>query len=608
MKPFYWRMKAVWAGLPLCMAVLVSGCGGGGGGASEPPAPTSSIISGTAAAGAPVVGYVSVRDSSTNQQPVLTNIAIEANGHYSVDVAGLQAPYAFLASGSVGGKTVSYYSAATAADAGKTINITPFTDLMIRNIAATAVDAFLATPAGMASLTTAELDAQRVALTSQLAPALQAMGLSDSVDLLRTVFNADGTGLDRFMDVVKVSTTSTTATITNILDAANSLTIDTATGASTGTLGTSSLATSGTPADLIRLTFNSFSNLFATGLPASNHPALVALFSSEFIDDGESSAAMLTDLTTDSQLIGLVFSNLVIDSVSADGTRAQVRFIPVNKDGVKLADEESGGAIGWQMRKAQSGAWQFDGNQRIAHVSVRTTAEKSMCNPAGPACTFATSYRTGLHFDIDNRAMLAIGSAVVTGPGLPAGGVTLVAQIDDTWFNITTSDPSNPSCAGCRGNNWYMVDADIAAVLPDSTYTVALWSNAATPVLLATYTDAVKAAPVLNTAVAALAYPSLSGMTNLAGAGAVTLTPAWTIPAGLRGSNVGVNVWQQGSAPDLPGPSLSVWADLSGKTASSGSSSLAISAPPTGSWMGGNYWIDARDEHGGQVNTNYQGN
>ena len=217
-------MKLMLIAFPLLLAVHLSGCSSGGGGGGSPPV-SAVKITGTAAAGAPVVGYVSVRDSSANPQPVKTNLPIEANGNYSVDVTGLTPPYAFLASGTVGGKTISLYSAATSADEGKTINITPFTDLIIRNIAASAVDTYLTNPANMANLTTAQLDAKRVTLTNQLAPALQAMGVDSSIDLLRATFNADSTGLDRFMDVVKVSTTATTATITNILDAANTLVI-----------------------------------------------------------------------------------------------------------------------------------------------------------------------------------------------------------------------------------------------------------------------------------------------------------------------------------------------------------------------------------------------
>ena len=98
-------MKAV---LAIGMMVVLAACGSnGGGGGGTPGVAASATISGTAAAGAPVVGFVAVRDSSTNPQPVKTNIPIEANGHYSVDVTGLKAPLAFLASGTVGGRTVS---------------------------------------------------------------------------------------------------------------------------------------------------------------------------------------------------------------------------------------------------------------------------------------------------------------------------------------------------------------------------------------------------------------------------------------------------------------------------------------------------------------------
>ena len=264
-----------------CAALFLAACSSGGGGGTPPAA--SVTISGTAAAGAPVVGFVAVRDSSPNPQPVRTNIPIEANGHYSVDVSGLTAPFAFLATGTVGGKTVSLYSAATQADVGGRINITPFTDLIIRNIAASAVDTFI-NSGSFSSLTKTQLDAQRVALTTQLTPALTAMGLSGSIDLLRATFNADSTGLDRFMDVVRVSTTPTTATITNILDAANALIIDTTTGVSSGALPLTGLAPAGTPIDQIAQTFQQFAAFFATGLPNPADQNLVGLFSNTFMD------------------------------------------------------------------------------------------------------------------------------------------------------------------------------------------------------------------------------------------------------------------------------------------------------------------------------------
>jgi hypothetical protein len=479
-----------------------------------------------------------------------------------------------------------------------TINITPFTDLMIRNIAGAAVDAFLASPSGLAALTADKLNAERVALTDQLKPALLAMGLGDSIDLLRTTFNADSTGLDRFMDVVKVSTSGSTATITNILDAAAVLTIQTSTGASAGTLGTAGLASSGTPADLMLQTAKAFSNQFATSLPSPSSPDLLALLSSTFMDDGESGSVLLTNLTSDNRLIGLKFSNMVIDSISADGMLAQVRFTPLSATGEFLADDQPDGALKWQMKQSAGGVWQFDGNQRIAHARVTTIAEKNVCALGSLGCSGGTTYRTGLWMEIENRAALPIGKAVVTGPGLPAAGVTLLAQANQTWFRIDTVNTNNPSCLGCSDNRWYMADGEIAALGLNSTYAMNLYSNAATPVLLATYTSVVPVAPVLSTVVASLAYPSLTGMVTLNGLGSTTLTPSWAIPAGLKGGSVGVSVWQSGT----PGQNQSIWADVAGI---SGATSLGITAPAVGTWQGGSYWIDARDGNGGQIHSNY---
>ncbi|MBU1424441.1 MAG: hypothetical protein KKH12_10300 [Gammaproteobacteria bacterium] len=572
---------------PILVSIVLIGCGGGSGGNTPPSNPV--YISGTAAAGAPVVGYVSVRDSSANPQPVLTNIPIAADGHYSVDVSGLTAPYAFLAVGSVGGRSVTLYSAATSADEGSTINITPFTDLIVRNIAASAVDTYI-NNGGISGLTAAELDAQRVALTDQLALALQAMGLSDSIDLLRATFNADNTGLDRFMDVVKVSTTATTATITNILDAANTLIVDTAAGTFTGTLGTGGLAPSGTPLDGIVQTFETFSALFATSLPSDSDPALLALFTDTFTDDGEGLSAWLTGVTTEPMMIGMDFANVVVDSVDTGTGIAQVHFTPILAGGVTFPDTP-GGTKSCQMKRVGD-VWLMDGNQRIAWVRVKTVAGKIVCNPENPACSHATINRTGLLMLIP--AGVGIEAAEVTGPGLPAGGVRLEAQAGKSDLRITTI---NPACGDCLGKGiWAMADADIPDVLPNSTYTVQLYNNSSA--LLATYTEVVPVAPVLNSALPSMVFPALSGMVNLAGRGTITLTPSWSIPTGMRASHV--NVWLETATESTGATNM-----LTTNTALSGTSTLAVNAPGTGSWTSGMYEIFAFDQYAGYVTVNY---
>src|SRR5487761_2044927 len=179
-----YHIRTILMTFSLAGVLALAGCGGGGGGtAAVAPTPTSTIISGTAAAGAPIVGTVSIRDSSNNPQPVKTGIPIAADGKYSVDVNGLTPPFAFLADGTVGGKRVQLYSAATQADVGGTINISPFTDLVVRNIAGTIATTLAdAISSKLPNLTTTQLDAKVKDLTDKLTPVLQAAGLSTSID------------------------------------------------------------------------------------------------------------------------------------------------------------------------------------------------------------------------------------------------------------------------------------------------------------------------------------------------------------------------------------------------------------------------------------------
>jgi hypothetical protein len=215
-----------------------------------------------------------------------------------------------------------------------------------------------------------------------------------------------------------------------------------------------------------------------------------------------------------------------------------------------------------------------------------------------------TTYATGLSLNINNEGLQSIGSAVVTGPGLPNGGVTLTAQVNFTWFTI--SIPSQ--CQGCTTDLFTMTDQEIALVVPNSTYTVQLRDLSGTPISGATYTEVVPVPPVLNVALATLAYPSITnGMQTLAGITTVTLTPSWNIPAGLFGDKLSVFVFQT----DLVGQNLqnlNVRADVrTNGTATSGTSTLVILAPTTGgSWTNGGYSIHAWDQYTGVVSTHYQ--
>jgi hypothetical protein len=126
----------------LGIAGLLSSCGGGGGGGSSPTTttPTTQVnktVSGSAAAGAPIVGIVNIKGA--NGGTASSNI--DSDGLYSIDISNIDAPYILFAEGSVNGRSLTMYSATVAAG---TVNITPITDFILRN--ALAVETVNMTP------------------------------------------------------------------------------------------------------------------------------------------------------------------------------------------------------------------------------------------------------------------------------------------------------------------------------------------------------------------------------------------------------------------------------------------------------------------------------
>ena len=183
-----------------CLATTA--CGGGGGGDSGGVPAGTVTLSGTAAGGAPLIGTITVKDSTNFERAKTIDLA--AAGQYSIDVTGLKPPFLLRAEGTIGGTSVTYFSGATSDDLGKTINITPFTDLIIGNIAGQLAKDFYKSP-NFAMLTTGKLNEERDRLKGRLTDVLKGLGVDDSVDLLRSSFKADHTGLDQVLDIVRVT-------------------------------------------------------------------------------------------------------------------------------------------------------------------------------------------------------------------------------------------------------------------------------------------------------------------------------------------------------------------------------------------------------------------
>jgi hypothetical protein len=164
-----------------------------------------------------MIGSVTIKDSTLPTAQTKT-VPIAADGKYTVDVNGMTAPFMVRADGYIGGNEYHLYSAGTSADVGGTINITPLTDLIVANVCGTIAKTYFDN-GSFTGLTAAQLTAESNLLKAKLLPVLQALGVSDTIDLLRASFNTDHTGLDAALDILRVTSDTTTGvtTITNII-------------------------------------------------------------------------------------------------------------------------------------------------------------------------------------------------------------------------------------------------------------------------------------------------------------------------------------------------------------------------------------------------------
>lgn len=590
-------MKRVWK---LFMAVsllaltmlLVSACGGGGGGGGA-----STTLKGTAAAGAPIIGTVYVKDSKGAEK----SVPVEAtdNGKYSIDVSDMTGPFKLKAVGMVGNSSVTYCSLATADDLGKNINITPFTDLIVASIASQVATNFY-TNGDPAQITTAAIATQVEALTNALTPVLQGMGISTSIDLLRASFTPNVDAVDKMMDIVKVSVdpATTAVTIENIIDKSK-ITSTAAGGTMTGTL-TAPTTAQLTDIELIRDGIKAFTDKFASTMPLSPYTELKALFDeTNFMDNGRNLDNFLQEITTDGSVIGMTASApTFIEFDSATG-KALVEFtvtLPKNANSTEV--------IRWRFQKT-NGVWYALGDGRILEIEIGATAYKMQAktqqNPS--------VYGTGIALYIeDEHNTSGVHHVTVTGPGLPGAGVALYQQISNTSSNSRqfTIDPT-----GMDMNNVYWLandtaanDSTILAAFPagsDSNipYTVKLYNSGNTQ--MDQYTIMMTKRPYTYAELATAPFATLVKPATLADLTGYQLNVAqtitWTLAAGTTSDWLHVQVWgangeYSDKSVDLTDAQTSATATLSG------------SFTP----MGGSVWLTVEDADKRMLSTSINGN
>ncbi len=601
--------------------LFLVGCGGGGGGGT----PTVSILSGVAAGGTAVVGNVIVTDSKgATKSSVIGTI-----GQYTVDVSGMTGPFLIKASGKVGNTDVTYYSAATTADVGGTVNVTPFTNLIVSNIAAQLAVNYFSDPATVAqrigaTITTANLAAAETAMQAKLQPVLSAMNLGTNVDLLHTAFTADHTGLDAFLDLVKV-TTDTSTNIATLTNAATTAVIGTSTppatqGAAldnTPVIGTGVTVSSGTQAQFLEK-LNAFAALFANGIPSSSTAlADSGVFdtSSNFMMGGQTFAQFQTELLTNQKSIGLHFTNAVFTIDPSCGTSCTTGTLTAT---VLANDANFGDNISLKMVKDPTKGWLVEGDGLIANFSISAQAQFDQWSNLASATQQASqgsSMSNGIWLNIDpfaynsNHLNAQAVSAVVTGPGLPTGGINMVQDTQNTWFDVAAYGNNNliPECGTPINTQTGSVTAtgqcvNVTQAVDNSIYTVVLKDGSGNSLNGAGYPLTLPKQPYSYSALTQALFPSFT-----ATIGGQPITPSII----LAGASVAIS-WTMPSG--LVPRDLSAWANTSTNASyfnvqqsllSTDTSTLfAIPSTSTGTVTNAGIWLEGVDVYGRRFATN----
>ncbi|NDP39861.1 MAG: hypothetical protein GZ093_14110 [Rhodoferax sp.] len=519
-------LKRLVLGLASAGILTIYGCGGGDAAPEIVTNTENTTISGTAAAGLPLVGSVTVKDA----KGVSRTTPIVANGAYSVDVTGLTAPFLFRAEGNVGGRNYIIHSAASAADANGTINITPLTDLIVANIAGELAENYF-NGGNFSGMTKAELDAETASLKAKLLPVLTAMGVDSSIDLLRTGFTPLSSALDKALDVISVSVDPATdvATITNLVTQ-QQITDNLKTKAAAETAATpmvgEGMNTAADDLTLIRKALSDFSAKFASGLPAPGEllPLMHDTSDLPFRNADQNATQFSNQIAADNFLVGVSFTDVVIRRMNYPSTasapadlypRAYVEFTVRNKDGIAIDHVKN-----IQIAKGADGAWRLRGDNR----RLDTYSHAHIVKDALSGCV-----STGLEFGFEDPNTGNNGSGIkymmVTGPGLPAPGLKYVRSAIGDHFTIKNVSSQTGRyyvlASNCTGNaNAGLTDSAIAAIPDDAVYTLTAFDSADAPTLVngeaLVYKDRITRRPLTLAEAQAAAFPTITAPTATA--------------------------------------------------------------------------------------------
>jgi hypothetical protein len=442
------------------MSALLAACGGGGSSSSstssQPTTAAATSMTGTVAIGTALTGAtVTVTDANGKTATATSG----TNGTYSVSLSGLTAPLLITAADPSGVSSTLYSVVAnttTTSGAPVTANVTPLTTAVAALMTQTGNPGSLSGNAS--AITSSAITAAETKLDAAIAPILSFNNVAANFDPIGTTFTPNQSGADGVIDSIAVSpsTSGSGLQITSLADPDTAIQLNSATTVSTP------LATPSQPANYLASLQASLTACIsdvqggATDTSDSNcTTAIDASYLNNGIGTGVAGFAKRHTLFLKGTVLTGIKTVAFVPAGSLPGISnpaALVYLLMTDPDGTPDFGMD-------YVQQLPGGKWDIVGNQLQDDTYIASFLGRVQYTDSADAAN--ARYESGLDIQIPasvsvNGTATGVGSAVVTGPGLPASGLWFQTAGNGTGagdLEIPTSTLSAPlTSVGSRVN------------------------------------------------------------------------------------------------------------------------------------------------------------
>ncbi|WP_144158090.1 cell wall anchor protein [Paraburkholderia sp. BCC1885] len=411
------------------LAFSLAACGGGSSSpssmSSQPTTTAATSMTGTIAIGTALTGAtVAVTDANGKTVSATSG----ANGTYSVSLTGLTAPLLITAADPSGVSGTLYSvvaSASTANGAPVTANVTPLTTAVAALMTASGNPATLAGNAS--AITSSAITTAEATLDAAIAPILSANSVPASFDPLATIFTPNQTGADAVIDSVAV-TPSASGSGLQITSLANP---DTAIQLSSSTSVSTALAAPAQPANYLaslQASLAACASDVQGGTTDTSDSGCTTAIDASYLNNGVGTGVAGFAKRHTLFTKGTVLTGIKTVAFVPAGTLAGISN-PAALVYLLMTDPDGTPDFGLDyVQQLPSGQWDIIGNQQQDSTYIASFLGQVQYTDSADEAN--AHYESGLDIQIPssvtvNGAATSVGSAVVTGPGLPTGGLWL---------------------------------------------------------------------------------------------------------------------------------------------------------------------------------------